>query len=85
MSTKEKLLKRLLDRPKDFTYEEARSVLKGLGYVESQKGKTSGSKIAFYNEEKQAILIHRPHPQNILKKYAINAIISALRENGDIV
>ena len=87
MSTKEKLLKRLLEYPKDFTYEEARSLLGGFGYVEVNKGKTSGSRIAFYCEEKQVkrIMIHRPHPQPTLKKYILDIIISALRENGDIV
>lgn len=34
MSVKEKLLTRLLSRPADFTYEEAKTLLKGFGYCE---------------------------------------------------
>lgn len=39
MGKKEKLLERLLSKPKDFTYNELKSLLNGLGYVETIKGK----------------------------------------------
>ena len=49
MSKAEKLLERFLSKPKDFTFEELRKLLKGLGYEEAKAGKTSGSRVAFYN------------------------------------
>jgi len=50
MSNKEKLLQRLKTKPKDFTYDEAKTILNSLGFVENNKGKTSGSRVTFINE-----------------------------------
>lgn len=52
MSEKEKLKQRLLSGPKDFSYNELKSLLNTIGYFESNKGKTSGSRVAFVNENK---------------------------------
>lgn len=83
MSVKEKLLKRLLSRPKDFTYEEAVTLLRGFGYVEDNKGRTSGSRVMFYNEITHApIMFHKPHPKNILLDYAIKELICGLVSAG---
>ena len=38
MSRREKPLKRLMKRPKDFTYEEAKTLLLQLGFEERNKG-----------------------------------------------
>jgi len=68
MSKKEKLLVRLLQRPKDFSYSELKSLLNGMNYEEFNKGKTSGSRVAFVNEKTNHIIrLHKPHPKNILK------------------
>lgn len=39
MSRKEKIIKRLKSKPKDFTYEEAKKVLSIFGFTEYNKGK----------------------------------------------
>jgi len=84
MSRKEKLLKRLQSKPKNFTYDEARTLLVQLGFKEDQKGKTSGSRVVFINERKNvSIELHKPHPNNELKVYQINYLIKKL-ENGVI-
>ena len=31
-----------------------------------------------------AILLHKPHPSNVIKKYAIKQLIMNLKEKGDI-
>lgn len=50
-----------------------------LGYEESQSGKTSGSRVAFYDEKTGHIIrLHKPHPKNILKQYQIEQIIEEL-------
>ena len=83
MSKEEKLLKRLLSIPNDFTYNELRSLLNHLGYVESQSGKTSGSRVAFINErEKHIIRLHKPHPGNELKRYQIEQLIEELQSRS---
>jgi hypothetical protein len=83
MSKEEKLLKRLLSIPNDFTYNELRSLLTHLGYVESQSGKTSGSRVAFINErEKHIIRLHKPHLGNELKRYQIEQLIEELQSRS---
>jgi predicted RNA binding protein YcfA (HicA-like mRNA interferase family) len=79
MSTIEKLLERLRSIPSDLKYSEVRKILNHLGYKESTKGATSGSRILFYNEENQKIMFHKPHGKEAMKKITIKQIISALR------
>jgi len=83
MSKNEKLFKRLLSKPKDFTYNELRRLLTGLGYSETQSGKTSGSRVAFINESTHHIIrLHKPHPGNELKQYQIEQLIEEFNLRG---
>lgn len=85
MSKHDQLLSRLLSKPTDFTYNEAATLLCHLGYILDNKGRTSGSRVKFYNPiTKHIIILHRPHPNNELKQYQIKEIITALREQGAI-
>lgn len=84
MGTKEKLIERLKRLPTDFTFDEAERLLTLFGYVKSNKGKTSGSKVMFMDKQKRKILLHRPHPGNVLKAYAIKEILDKLFRNGNI-
>lgn len=86
MSRKEKLLKILKTKPKDFTYYEARTLLLQLGFEEDQKGKTSGSRVVFINRtENISIELHKPHPSNVLKIYQINELIKKLEKWSDVM
>jgi hypothetical protein len=79
----EKLLARLTSKPKDFTYDELKRVLTAYGYEEAKTGKTSGSRVAFINYEKQHIIrLHRPHPHPVVKQYQIDDILEELRKQG---
>jgi hypothetical protein len=85
MSRKEKILIRLLGKPNDFSYNELKQLLTGFGYIELTVGKTSGSRVAFYNEStKHIIRLHKPHPSNNLKRYQIDFIIDELIKIGVI-
>ena len=85
VSKKQKKIERLLSKPKDFTFDELTSLLKGLGYVKDNKGKTSGSRVAYVHPiTKSLIRLDKPHPDNTLKAYIINYVIIKLRESGDI-
>jgi hypothetical protein len=84
MGTKEKLIERLKRLPTDFTFEEAERLLTLFGYTKYNKGKTSGSRVMFIDEQKRKILLHKPHPGNILKTYALKDIIEKLIRNGNI-
>ena len=85
MSKAEKLLEKLLRKPRDFTYDELVGLLSYLGYEELKKGKTGGSRRAFSNRvTKHVIRLHKPHPGNELKIYQINEIIEELINIGRI-
>lgn len=85
MSKAEKLLKRFLSKPKNFTYNELKRLLDNLGYKEAKTGKTSGSRAAFINyETKHIIRIHRPHPRPELKQYQLDYIEEELKNRGVI-
>ena len=51
MGQKEKLIQRLKSKPKDFTFQEAETLLGYLEYIRSNKGKTSGSRVVFESNE----------------------------------
>ena len=81
MSKKEKLIERLLKKPKDFTFEEMVTLLSYLGY-ELKRGGT-GSGVKFVKDgSNEVINFHKPHPNGILKSYIINQIIDKLRKDG---
>jgi len=85
MSKKDKQIARLLSKPKDFTFNELTVLLESLGYIKDNKGKTSGSRVAFFNPKNLNIIrLDKPHPDNELKSYLINYVIKKLRDGGEI-
>lgn len=85
MSKEDKLLKRLKSKPLDFTYDELKTLLNYLGFDEDNKGKTSGSRVMFFDvNSNEVIRLHKPHPNNILKEYQLKQIIITLRKIGVI-
>jgi hypothetical protein len=84
MSRTEKLVQRLLSLPKDFTWEELIKILTLFGYIELKKGKTGGSRRKFADAKKHIVSLHKPHPGNIVKEYALKQVIAQLIEKGHI-
>lgn len=82
MTKRGKLLDRLLMRPKDFTWDELMRALSGFGYVAVSGGKTGGSRARFVHETLPPIIMHRPHPKPILKRYQLEAVIGLLEQEG---
>lgn len=80
MSKKEKLIARLKEKPKDFSFEEVVQLMGYFGYSIVSGGKTGGSRIAFSNEKKDYIRMHKPHPRSILKSYQVQNLIDDLKE-----
>lgn len=83
MSKIEKAKLRLKAEPSDYTFNEAENLLTSLGFEKHDKGHSSGSRIAFIRGE-QKILLHKPHPQKEMKKYAIQQLREQLEELGDL-
>lgn len=80
MSKAGKLLKKLKKDPppKDFTWGDLCTLLLSLGFEEKQG---SGSRVKFIHPELcYPISLHRPHPENELKKYVIEQVKDALDE-----
>jgi hypothetical protein len=82
MSKHDKLIQRLLSIPKDFTWEELIKLLSVYGYAELKKGKTGGSRRKFVDQRQNVISLHKPHPGNIVKMYALRDVIAHLKEKG---
>lgn len=82
MTRREKLLKRFLSKPKDFTWSELVALLSMLGFEEEKVGKTGGSRRRFISNSGVVISLHQPHPQNNLKMYQIEQITEILKQEG---
>lgn len=82
MGTKDKLVNRFKSLPNDFTWDEMSRLLVLLGYSPGNKGKTSGSRVVFRGEGKRPIMLHRPHPGNIIKGYAMKQVYEYLKNEN---
>ena len=84
MSTKEKLKERFKKQPKDFTFDELITLLFGLGFEMSNKGKTSGSRVRFQNQKLKIIIdIHKPHSSGApINEIALKSIFNSLINNN---
>ena len=80
MGQHDKLLERLRNRPKDFRWEQLKTLLRGFGY-EEERG--SGSRRKFYNPNTGvSISLHQPHPRNELKSYQVRDVLDHLKQEG---
>jgi len=77
MSSKEKLIKRFMRQPTDFTWDELVRLFYIFGYTINNKGKTSGSRVLFEKEE-ESYVVHKPHPARIIKEYSMKQILEYL-------
>lgn len=79
MARIDKLIERLKSKPADFRWSELEKVLKHFRY---EQIKNNGSRRKFVrikeNGEKDLIIIHEPHPKDILKEYQLNDVIEKL-------
>lgn len=67
--------------PADYTYMEIKYLLGKLGFREYHKGRTSGSRVKFYRKSDQkVIMLHRPHPGDIMDKGAVEDVVKKLME-----
>ena len=67
--------------PADCRYSETRTLLLALGFLESNG---SGSRVRFYHQEtKKIVLLHRPHPGDVMEVASVKDVRNALREFYD--
>lgn len=85
MSQKDALIARLKSKPKDFTISELDSLMSKCGCRKSNRGKTSGSAIAYIHIQTNQILrFHTPHPKKELKRYMIDDVLDFLKDVSEI-
>ena len=83
MSKKEKLIDRLMKKPKDFTFDGMVLLLSYFGYELKQGG--TGSGVKFIKEgSNEVINFHKPHPNGVLKKYVLDQVTEKLRKDGQL-
>ena len=83
MGKKEKLIVKMKSNPKGFTYDDLTTLLGCLSFHESNKGKTSGSRVVFVNEERNIkILLHKPHQKKELPAYQVKQVLETLEQEG---
>jgi len=61
-----------------------KKLLSTLGYKEIQAGKTSGSRIRFVHDNFDPIILHKPHPKPVVKRYQLKQIRTALQDRGQL-
>ena len=82
MGSKEKLIERFKRLPKDFTYDEVVRLFNVFGYTVCNKGATSGSRVEFISDDgMESYIMHKPHPSNILKLYAMRQLFEYIQKN----
>ena len=81
MGKKDKLVKKLKSQPRDFTFDEAETLLGALGFAKSNKGKTSGSRVRF-SKDGFSIDLHKPHPRKELLVAQANEMAKELERMG---
>ncbi len=78
MSKAEKLIDKFRNASGTFPWKDLVAMLKLLGF-ESQEG--SGSRIKFIRG-RLVISLHKPHPQNEVKSYAVKQVKETLKSEG---
>lgn len=82
MGTREKMLKKLYEDGKNFTFRDTVALFMALGYELSNKGKTSGSRVIFLHKDHAPVILHKPHPQKELKDYVVRQLRDYIEKEG---
>ena len=82
MSKKLKLIERLREKPKNFTWDEAGKLMGSCGFV---LRKQSGSARMFvHTTTRVKVRLHEPHPEKTLLPYMLDRLIEGLLAAGEI-
>ena len=82
MGQKEKLIERLKSKSRDFTFEDAETLLGYFDLRRFNKGRSSGSRVIFTGGDHGKFLMHKPHPQKELKPYQVKDLLEYLKREG---
>lgn len=77
-----KLIKRLLGKPKDFTFIEVETLLGFFDYIRDFKRRTSGSRVMFISDKHASIMLHKHHQRKELLHYQVKQLVDTLKQEG---
>ncbi len=80
MSTKDKMIARLLSKPSDYTFIELQGLSSKLGCQISQHG--SGSRCILISPAGARYAFHKPHSYSYFKGYVIKDLILFFQREG---
>jgi hypothetical protein len=82
MARKDRLIARLLSKPRDFTWAETCTLMKGCGFdLENRRG----SRRMFIHVQTQLkVGMHEPHSRPALLPYELDLLIDGLKNVGEI-
>lgn len=84
MSQLDKLKRKFASMPSDFKWDELKKFLESWGYKLASSGKTGGSRVRFTHDKHPPIVMHKPHPKPVLKKYQLRQIKDTLIDRGQL-
>lgn len=85
MSQKDRLIARLKMKPTDFSIQELDTLMNKCGCHKYNRGRTSGSAIAYIHvATKRVLSLHSPHPQKLLKTYMVKMVLEFLQDVSEI-
>ena len=85
MSQIDKLIARFKSVPSDFTYAELTKLLNHFGFIENNKGMTSGSRVAYIRYSDSAkIMFHKPHGGSPISQATLKKTMIYLEGYGNL-
>lgn len=76
MTQADKLILKLMSKPKDLTFTELTKIFNHFGFKIENKGNTSGARVEFYSDTLNlSFYTHKPHPDSNVKIYVIIDVI----------
>lgn len=83
VSKKQKLLFKLRSRPKDMTWDEAKTLLSKCGFEDVSSGGGAG-RMFVHAKTRIKLRLHEPHPNNTLLPYMVKELFNALNDAGEL-
>lgn len=80
MSKRDKALRRLASKPKDFTWQELVALMTAFSFTLVKAGGSSRKFIL--SETGLTLCLHEPHPSSTLKAYQVKDAIEILQRGG---
>lgn len=85
MGKQDKLIEKLKTIPNDMRYSDFKTLLESLGYLEDNKGSSSGSRVMFLRtSDGSKIGGDRPHGNKPVAQGFIKRVVKYLQDKGDI-